>query len=58
MKRSSGRPKTKKADQRREVIRVLVTSDQKKTLTDAAARSGLSASSWLLSICLAAAEPS
>ncbi len=45
-----GRPKHRKADRKDEMIRVLVTAEQKEKLTEAANAAGLSISSWLLSI--------
>jgi hypothetical protein len=50
IKISMGRPKHRKADRKDEMIRVLVTTDQKKQLTAAADAAGLSVSSWLLSL--------
>ncbi|HEY3817057.1 MAG TPA: hypothetical protein VGL81_07800 [Polyangiaceae bacterium] len=47
-----------KAQRKEDQIRIRVTDAQKKILTDAATRSGLGVSSWLLSLGLREAQRS
>lgn len=50
------RIKRRKEVRKEDSIRIRVTAEQKQTLTEAAERSGLGVSSWLLSVGLRAAN--
>jgi uncharacterized protein (DUF1778 family) len=50
------RVKRRKEVRKEDSIRIRVTAEQKQTLTDAAERSGLGLSSWLLAVGLRAAQ--
>ena len=49
------RPRKPKAERKQETLRIRVTANQKKTLTNAASRAGLDLSSWLRVLALRAA---
>jgi uncharacterized protein (DUF1778 family) len=50
------RIKRRKEVRKEDSLRIRVTAEQKQTLTDAAERSGLGVSSWLLAVGLRAAQ--
>jgi uncharacterized protein (DUF1778 family) len=49
------RPRKPKTERKQETLRIRVTADQKKALTDAARRAGLDLSTWLRVLALRAA---
>jgi uncharacterized protein (DUF1778 family) len=49
------RPRKPNAERKQETLRIRVTADQKKALTNAARRAGLDLSSWLRVLALRAA---
>lgn len=49
------RPRKPKDQRKQETLRIRVTADQKKALTNAASRAGLDVSSWLRVLALRAA---